>query len=65
MGAGRTLFSELGVRLQLDRTRILESPYAPHLFHSELTGFALSLALLAHETGRAEIDESGGRRLWT
>jgi hypothetical protein len=38
LGAGRTLFSELGVRLQLDRTRILESPYAPHLLHSELTG---------------------------
>lgn len=31
LGAGRTLFGELGTRLQLERTRVLESPYATHI----------------------------------
>jgi hypothetical protein len=31
LGAGRTLFGHLGVRLHLERTRIRESPYATHI----------------------------------
>jgi dihydrofolate reductase len=31
LGAGRTLFGELGVRLGLERTRVRESPYATHI----------------------------------
>jgi dihydrofolate reductase len=31
LGAGRTLFGQLGTRLYLERTRILESPYATHI----------------------------------
>jgi dihydrofolate reductase len=31
LGAGRSLFGELGTRLHLERTRVLESPYATHL----------------------------------
>jgi dihydrofolate reductase len=31
LGAGRTLFGRLGVRLHLERTRIRESPYATHI----------------------------------
>ncbi len=31
LGAGRTLFGELGTRLQLERTRTIESPYATHI----------------------------------
>lgn len=31
LGAGRTLFGELGTRLNLERTRILDSPYATHI----------------------------------
>jgi dihydrofolate reductase len=31
LGAGRTLFGQLGVRPHLERTRIRESPYATHL----------------------------------
>jgi dihydrofolate reductase len=31
LGAGRTLFGELGTRLQLERTRVLDSPYATHI----------------------------------
>ena len=31
LGAGRTLFGQLGTRLHLERTRIRESPYATHI----------------------------------
>jgi dihydrofolate reductase len=31
LGAGRPLFGELGMRLQLERTRVLESPFATHI----------------------------------
>jgi dihydrofolate reductase len=31
LGAGRPLFGELGTRLQLERTRVLESPFATHI----------------------------------
>jgi dihydrofolate reductase len=31
LGAGRPLFDQLGVRLDLERTRIRESPYATHI----------------------------------
>jgi dihydrofolate reductase len=31
LGAGRTLFGTLGTRLQLERTRVLDSPYATHI----------------------------------
>jgi dihydrofolate reductase len=31
LGAGRTLFGELGVRLDLERIRVRESPYATHV----------------------------------
>ncbi len=31
LGAGRTLFGDLGKRLQLERTRVLESPFATHI----------------------------------
>jgi dihydrofolate reductase len=31
LGAGRTLFGELGTRLILERTRVLDSPYATHV----------------------------------
>ena len=31
LGAGRPLFGELGKRLQLERTRVLESPFATHI----------------------------------
>ncbi|TMK78697.1 MAG: hypothetical protein E6G45_05915 [Actinobacteria bacterium] len=31
LGAGRPLFGELGTRVQLGRTRVLESPFATHI----------------------------------
>ena len=31
LGAGRPLFGELGTRVQLERTRVLESPFATHI----------------------------------
>ena len=31
LGSGRTLFGQLGTRLRLEPTRILESPYATHI----------------------------------
>lgn len=31
LGSGRTLFGALGVRLELERTRLRESPYATHI----------------------------------
>ncbi len=31
LGAGRPLFGELGTRLQLERTRVLDSPFATHI----------------------------------
>lgn len=31
LGAGRTLFGELGTRLHLERIRVLDSPYATHI----------------------------------
>jgi dihydrofolate reductase len=31
LGAGRALFGELATRLKLERTRVLESPYATHI----------------------------------
>jgi dihydrofolate reductase len=31
LGAGRPLFGELGMRLRLERTRVLESPFATHI----------------------------------
>ena len=31
LGAGRTLFGELGVRLHLKPTRVLDSPFATHI----------------------------------
>jgi len=31
LGAGRTLFGQLGTRLDLERTRVRESPYATHI----------------------------------
>jgi len=31
LGAGRPLFGELGRRLQLERTRVLDSPFATHI----------------------------------
>jgi dihydrofolate reductase len=31
LGAGRTLFGELGTRLSLERTRVLDSPLATHI----------------------------------
>lgn len=31
LGGGRPLFGELGIWLQLERTRIRESPYATHI----------------------------------
>lgn len=31
LGAGRTLFGELGTRVPLERTRVLDSPYASHI----------------------------------
>jgi dihydrofolate reductase len=31
LGAGRTLFGELGVLLEFERTRVLESPWATHI----------------------------------
>jgi riboflavin biosynthesis pyrimidine reductase len=30
LGAARTLFGDLGTRLQLERTRVLDSSYATH-----------------------------------
>jgi dihydrofolate reductase len=31
LGAGRPLFGELGTRLQLERARVLDSPFATHI----------------------------------
>ncbi|SRR6266545_3876764 len=31
LGAGRPLFGELGTRLRLERTRVLDSPFATHI----------------------------------
>jgi dihydrofolate reductase len=31
LGAGRPLFAELGTRLRLERTRVLDSPFATHI----------------------------------
>jgi len=36
LGAGRSLFGELGARLHLEHTRTLESPYATHLTYRVL-----------------------------
>ena len=37
LGAGRTLFGELGTRLHLEHTRTLDSPYATHLTYRIVT----------------------------
>jgi len=31
LGAGRTLFGELGTRVRLERTRVIDSPFATHI----------------------------------